>query len=118
MRGALWSQVMRPTIFISLAALGLAAACSPEPAEPTSETEQRTDGEASDPANGAAASCVEEIGREQAEALAEQCRMISPATRPPCNAENSCEMIRGEIARGCAFGESDDNPDFCDAIED
>ena len=38
-----------------------------------------------------------------AEALARQCRRVSPATHPPCNAANSCVMIRDEVARGCAL---------------
>ena len=47
--------------------------------------------------------CSAEIGRSAAEALARQCRRVSPATRPPCNAANSCAIIRDEIARGCAL---------------
>ena len=48
-------------------------------------------------------SCAAEIGSAAADKLAATCRQMSPATRPPCNVANSCEMIRDEIARGKAF---------------
>lgn len=48
-------------------------------------------------------SCSAEIGANGANFLVTQCRAVSPATRPPCNAANSCAMIRNEIARGCAL---------------
>ena len=48
-------------------------------------------------------SCEAQIGATAATALAKQCRAVSPATRPPCNAANSCALIRDEIARGCAM---------------
>lgn len=50
--------------------------------------------------------CSAEIGAAEAKALVDQCRAVSPATRPPCNAANSCAMIRSEIIRSCAlFGD-------------
>lgn len=49
------------------------------------------------------ASCSAEIGARAAERLVQQCREVSPATHPPCNAANSCAMIRGEIERACAL---------------
>ena len=56
--------------------------------------------------------CAGEIGVAEAQELANQCREVSPATRPPCNPSNSCEMIEAEINRGCEMlGE--DMPDFC-----
>lgn len=54
-------------------------------------------------APGAPLSCSSDIGESAAQKLAVQCRAVSPATRPPCNAANSCAMIRNEIARGCAI---------------
>ncbi|HUD93121.1 hypothetical protein [Sphingobium sp.] len=54
-------------------------------------------------------SCAAEIGAAAAEKRVRLCRQVSPATRPPCNAANSCAMIEDEIARSCAlidgFGE-------------
>ncbi|WP_283843561.1 hypothetical protein [Brevundimonas albigilva] len=35
--------------------------------------------------------------------------MVSPATRPPCNAANPCEMIQAEIDRSCAMWARDGN---------
>lgn len=53
-------------------------------------------------------SCVQEIGQRPAQALATTCRALSPATRPPCNAANSCALIEDEIARSCAlFGDGE-----------
>jgi hypothetical protein len=57
-------------------------------------------------------SCAAEIGDAAAKRLAAQCRMVSPATRPPCNAANSCAMIRDEIARSCELFR-DDPPAEC-----
>jgi hypothetical protein len=57
-------------------------------------------------------SCAAQIGDAGAKQLAEQCRMVSPATRPPCNAANSCAMIRDEIARSCELFH-DDPPAEC-----
>lgn len=47
--------------------------------------------------------CDREIGEVAAERLVSQCLNVSPATRPPCNAANSCALIEDEIARGCVF---------------
>ncbi len=35
-----------------------------------------------------------------------------PATRPPCNAANSCALIQEEITRDCAFL-GKDAPAYC-----
>lgn len=48
-------------------------------------------------------SCRAEIGAVAAGRRVEICRNVSPATRPPCNAANSCAMIEDEIARSCAL---------------
>ncbi|WP_338466773.1 hypothetical protein RXV95_14705 [Novosphingobium sp. ZN18A2] len=52
---------------------------------------------------GSPVSCTESIGAAKAAALVKQCLAVSPATHPPCNADNSCAMIESEIARGCAL---------------
>ncbi len=65
------------------------------------------------PAKAAAAEgCAGEIGQRAADQLVLQCRDVSPATRPPCNVANSCEMIRDEIARGCGMLGAD-APEYC-----
>ena len=61
-------------------------------------------------ASGAAAndaSCRAEIGAQRAAKLVRQCRDVSPATHPPCNAANPCDMIVGEITRSCRMFEDD-----------
>ncbi len=60
--------------------------------------------------------CHEEVGHKEAATLVRQCLQISPATHPPCNAENPCALIKSEIVRGCEFarGIADANlPGFC-----
>jgi hypothetical protein len=60
--------------------------------------------------------CEEEVGPDLAAVYAEQCLDVSPATHPPCNVENSCELIQDELARGCALLASDSPelvPDYC-----
>lgn len=59
-----------------------------------------------------AESCLEEAGKDESRTYVDQCLEVSPATRPPCNAENSCEMIIDEIVRGCEFLKAD-APEFC-----
>lgn len=49
------------------------------------------------------ASCTSEVGARQANVYVTQCREVSPATRPPCNAANACALITSEIKRGCEF---------------
>jgi uncharacterized protein YecT (DUF1311 family) len=63
----------------------------------------------------ARAGCLDEIGAERSGVMVEQCLAVTPATHPPCNALNACEMIRGEITRSCAqFTAGDTNqPAFC-----
>lgn len=59
-------------------------------------------------------SCEAEVGRLAAADLVRRCLNVSPATHPPCNAANSCDMIKQEIDRSCAmFG--DDKPADCKA---
>lgn len=59
-------------------------------------------------------SCAQQMGQQRATLLAQQCRQVSPATHPPCNAANSCAMIIDEFERGCNMlaGESY-RPKFC-----
>ncbi len=66
-------------------------------------------------ASGDPGSCSAEIGRAAADRLVERCVAVSPATRPPCNVQNSCAMIRDEIERGCGFFDEDEKPAECAA---
>lgn len=57
-------------------------------------------------------SCEKAIGSKEAKKLVDQCLQVSPATHPPCNAANSCTLIKDEIQRGCdLIGR--DAPKFC-----
>ena len=87
-----------------------------EPAPPTDEyanSRPALDNSTAEPTEG---SCLAELGREKAETLSEQCYNMSPATRPACNIQNSCDTIRAELKRGCEFGDTADNPDYCDRL--
>jgi hypothetical protein len=46
-------------------------------------------------------SCQNTAGPERSAGYVRQCVEVTPATHPPCNAQNPCELIIGEIARGC-----------------
>jgi hypothetical protein len=63
-------------------------------------------------AGAATPSCQAELGDARSAQLVNQCILVSPATRPPCNAANSCQMIEGEILRSCALLEGK-APAFC-----
>lgn len=80
----------------------LEAASAPAPTQTPAETSPAT------PA--ADAPCRDQIGEAAATRLAERCRMVSPATHPPCNAANPCAMIQDEIDRSCAMWKDDENP--------
>jgi hypothetical protein len=58
-------------------------------------------------------SCAQQMGQQRAALLAQQCRQVSPATHPPCNAANSCAMIIDEIERGCSMPGDESSPRFC-----
>jgi hypothetical protein len=58
-------------------------------------------------------SCFRAVGPEQANRLVNQCLQVSPGTHPPCNATNSCALIRDEIRRGCRLL-GRDAPSYCD----
>lgn len=57
-------------------------------------------------------SCEQTIGLARAQELVKQCLQVSPATHPPCNVQNSCDLIIDEINRGCGFLTAN-APDFC-----
>ena len=62
-----------------------------------------------------AASCLQTAGAAKSRQYVRDCRQVSPATRPPCNAQNGCELIIGEIKRGCGFFTDAERPKLCDA---
>ena len=68
-------------------------------------------------AQAPARSCLSEVGPARSSELVKQCQEVSPATRPPCNATNSCELIRSEIRRGCEILGAD-APPLCEQHTD
>ena len=70
---------------------------------------------AAEPA-GDPGSCLAEIGEARSKRLVERCIAVSPATRPPCNSANPCNLIQGEIDRSCAmYGPDEAKPKECAA---
>ncbi len=64
--------------------------------------------------SGKPGTCKATIGDAAAQKLVDRCIAVSPATHPPCNAENTCEMIQGEIDRSCAmYGAGETKPAEC-----
>jgi hypothetical protein len=56
--------------------------------------------------------CLNAVGVERSRQLVNECLQVSPATHPPCNAQNACSLIVDEIKRGCALiGQG--APGFC-----
>jgi hypothetical protein len=71
-------------------------------------------GRSYDDSNDSQLSCLRAVGPEHSKQMVDQCLQVSPATHPPCNAQNSCSLIVDEIRRGCAqLGR--DTPGFCEA---
>jgi hypothetical protein len=61
-------------------------------------------------------SCAEDIGPAASAKLVQRCIAVSPATHPPCNAQNECALIQGEIDRSCAmYGPNETKPAECAA---
>lgn len=107
---------MRRTLLALVAVTALVAACdrpaeapaeeavaaAPAPEMPADAPPQEEVDPAVVPAPvGARVACQDEIGAEAAQRLVQRCVYVSPATHPPCNVVNPCEMIQGEIDRSC-----------------
>lgn len=122
-------------LFPLLTAAALLTACQPaaEPAAPTPETPVAapvTPGDAPAPVEqapplpqpspaqppAADTPCRDQIGAAASARLVERCRMVSPSTRPPCNAANPCAMIQEHIDWACAkWGPDETKPPECAA---
>ncbi|QTC91018.1 hypothetical protein [Brevundimonas goettingensis] len=85
----------------------------PEDAPPQEEAEATiTDSVVPTPVK----SCAEDIGAAASAKLVQRCIAVSPATHPPCNAQNECAAIQGEIDRSCAmYGPGETKPAECAA---
>jgi len=62
-----------------------------------------------------AASCKAELGGAKAAILVDRCTEVSPATHPPCNSDNPCDLLISEIKRGCGLlaGGQPPAPAYC-----
>lgn len=56
--------------------------------------------------------CRDTVGAEQAAVYVKECIAVATETHPPCNAENSCELIVSHNIYRCA-GLGDQAPKFC-----
>ncbi len=130
-------RVRLPVVLIAVLGLSLAAcggsengSKATEPATPTADDpvaappammpEDAPPQEEAPPRSGTAvagpASCRDEVGEAASARLVARCIAVSPATRPPCNALNPCEMIQGEIDRSCGqYGPGEQKPAECAA---
>ena len=92
----------------TVAAEAPVAAVAPAPVQTPAPTPAET--APAQPVPAADQPCRDQIGEAASAALVQRCIQVSPATHPPCNAANPCEMIQGEIDRSCALWERDGNP--------
>ena len=61
--------------------------------------------------------CRDIVGAKQAAIFVKQCLQVATATHPPCNAENSCELIISHNIDRCGFlGGGNEVPKFCAAL--
>ncbi|WP_332657909.1 hypothetical protein [Brevundimonas sp.] len=77
-----------------------AAANAPDPVMPADAPPQE---EAIAPVESGSMSCTLDQGSDAAIELASRCTRVSPASHPPCNPENPCQLIQDEIDRSCAM---------------
>ncbi|MEQ7155181.1 hypothetical protein [Brevundimonas aurifodinae] len=85
-------------------------AMMPDDAPPQEEAPPEAEAAEATPA----ATCREAVGEAASARLVARCIAVSPATRPPCNALNPCEMIQGEIDRSCGqYGPGEEKPAEC-----
>jgi uncharacterized protein len=60
--------------------------------------------------------CRDAVGAKQAALYVKQCLQVATATHPPCNAENSCELIISHNIDRCGFLGGSEVPKFCAAL--
>ncbi|CAN5358968.1 hypothetical protein BH10PSE2_BH10PSE2_02860 [soil metagenome] len=89
----------------------------PEDAPPQEEADaSMADSNAAAANDGSGGPCTGDIGQDASARLVQRCLAVSPATHPPCNAQNTCALIQDEIDRSCAqYGPDEKKPDECAA---
>lgn len=66
------------------------------------------------PAEASSTSCTLDQGSDGAMELVRRCMAVSPASHPPCNPDNPCQLIQDEIDRACAqYGADEAKPAEC-----
>ena len=126
------------TLMAATVLAGVLAACSPAPdnppaaatpparttAPPTSALPPEREPEARPPRSPtppervatSETPCRQAIGEAASAKLVQRCIAVSPATRPPCNSANPCDLIQGEIDRSCnQYGPGETRPKECAA---
>jgi|GEM_PF-6203710 hypothetical protein len=58
-------------------------------------------------AQAAEPSCEKELGAEGAQELVQQCLLVSPAPHLLCKSASPCEIMTGEISKGCLKDQAD-----------
>lgn len=87
------------------------AEATPDPVMPADAPPQE---EATAPTEASSMSCTLDQGADGAAELAARCTRVSPASHPPCNPDNPCQMIQDEIDRSCAmYGPGKTKPAEC-----
>ncbi len=103
------------------------AACTPpaetsggEPAAATAEqtpvmpADAPPQEEVTAPVEASSTSCNLDQGADAAAELAARCTQVSPASHPPCNPNNPCQLIQDEIDRACGlYGPGETKPAQC-----
>jgi hypothetical protein len=68
------------------------------------------------PPEAGSTACSLDQGADAAQRLVNRCIAVSPATHPPCNVANPCQMIQDEIDRACGqYGPGEAKPAECTA---
>jgi uncharacterized protein len=60
--------------------------------------------------------CRDTVGAKQAALYVKQGRQVATETHPPCNADNTCELMISHNINRCAFLGDGNVPKFCSAL--
>jgi uncharacterized protein len=60
--------------------------------------------------------CRDTVGAKQAAVYVKQCLQVATETHPPCNAENTCELMISHNIYRCAFLGDGTVPKFCASL--
>ena len=85
------------------AADGAAPAAAEAAQEPVMPADAPPQEDAVAPVEASSMSCTLDQGSDAAIELASRCTRVSPASHPPCNPDNPCQLIQDEIDRSCAM---------------